>query len=45
MSDSQFHTVFGSLTDFVKGDLEIINDNPKYYLLERFRCGREVQAV
>ena len=31
MSDSQFHTVFGSLTDFVKGDLEIINDNPKYY--------------
>ena len=31
MSDSEFHTVFGSLTDFVKGDLEIINDNPKYY--------------
>jgi hypothetical protein len=31
MSDGQFHTVFGSLTDYVKGDLEIINDNPKYY--------------
>jgi hypothetical protein len=28
---SQFHTVFGSLNDYVKGDLEIINDNPKYY--------------
>jgi len=31
MSDNQFQTVFGSLTDYVKGDLEIINDNPKYY--------------
>jgi hypothetical protein len=31
MSENQFHTVFGSLTDYVKGDLEIINDNPKYY--------------
>ncbi len=31
MADNQFHTVFGSLTDYVKGDLEIINDNPKYY--------------
>jgi hypothetical protein len=31
MSSSQFHTVFGSLNDYVKGDLEIINDNPKYY--------------
>jgi hypothetical protein len=31
MNDSQFQTVFGSLTDYVKGDLEIINDNPKYY--------------
>jgi hypothetical protein len=31
MSSQQFHTVFGSLRDFVKGDLEIINDNPKYY--------------
>jgi hypothetical protein len=31
MNDNQFHTVFGSLADYVKGDLEIINDNPKYY--------------
>jgi hypothetical protein len=31
MSSNQFHTVFGSLDNFVKGDLEIINDNPKYY--------------
>jgi hypothetical protein len=32
MSSSQgFRTVFGSLNDYVKGDLEIINDNPKYY--------------
>jgi hypothetical protein len=31
MSDNQFHTVFGSLTDYVKGDLEIINDDPKHY--------------
>jgi len=31
MSNPQFETVFGSLTDYVKGDLEIINDNPKYY--------------
>jgi hypothetical protein len=30
-SNQQFHTVFGSLNDYVKGDLEIINDNPKYY--------------
>jgi hypothetical protein len=28
---SEFQTVFGSLTDFQKGRLEIINDNPKYY--------------
>jgi len=27
----QFRTVFASLDDYVKGDLEIINDNPKYY--------------
>jgi hypothetical protein len=31
MSSSQFHTIFGSLNDYVKGDLEIVNDNPKYY--------------
>jgi hypothetical protein len=31
MSSNQFRTVFGSLQDYVKGDLEIINDNPKYY--------------
>jgi hypothetical protein len=31
MNDNQFQTVFGSLTDYVKGDLEIINDNPKHY--------------
>lgn len=30
-SNQQFHTVFGSLSDYVKGDLEIISDNPKYY--------------
>jgi hypothetical protein len=31
MNSNQFRTVFGSLQDYVKGDLEIINDNPKYY--------------
>jgi hypothetical protein len=31
MSEQQFHTVFGSLADYVKGDLEIINDDPKHY--------------
>jgi hypothetical protein len=31
MTNSDFRTVFGSLSDYVKGDLEIINDNPKYY--------------
>jgi hypothetical protein len=31
MSSKQYNTVFGSLNDYVKGDLEIINDNPKYY--------------
>jgi hypothetical protein len=31
MSIEASRTVFGSLEDFVKGDLEIINDNPKYY--------------
>jgi len=30
-SQQQNRTVFGSLNDYVKGDLEIINDNPKYY--------------
>jgi hypothetical protein len=30
-SKQQFRTVFGSLNDYVKGDLEIINDNPKNY--------------
>jgi hypothetical protein len=31
MSIESSRTVFGSLEDFVKGDLEIISDNPKYY--------------
>jgi hypothetical protein len=31
MSNGQFETVFGSLKSYVKGDLEIINDNPKNY--------------
>jgi hypothetical protein len=31
MSNQQFHTVFASLNDYVKGDLEIINDDPKHY--------------
>jgi hypothetical protein len=31
VSAQAFRTVFGSLQDYVKGDLEIINDNPKYY--------------
>lgn len=30
-TNQQFQTVFGSLTNYVKGDLEIINDNPTYY--------------
>ncbi len=30
-SKQQFQTVFGSLKDFKKGDLEIINDDPKHY--------------
>lgn len=31
MSTAANRTVFGSLKDYVKGDLEIIADNPKYY--------------
>lgn len=31
MSMSDFQTVFGSLKDYTKGELQIINDNPKYY--------------
>jgi hypothetical protein len=31
MSD-KYQTVFGSLQDYVKGELEIIADNPKYYV-------------
>jgi hypothetical protein len=27
-----FHTTFGSLSSYEKGHLEIINDNPKYYV-------------
>ena len=27
-----FHTAFGSLSSYQKGHLEIINDNPKYYV-------------
>jgi hypothetical protein len=29
---SKFQTVFGSLKDYTKGELEIINDNPKNYV-------------
>jgi hypothetical protein len=29
---TQFQTVFGSLQDFSKGELEIINDDPKHYV-------------
>ena len=31
MSMTEFQTVFGSLKDYTKGELLIINDNPKYY--------------
>jgi hypothetical protein len=31
MTTAASRTVFGSLGDYVKGDLQIINDNPKYY--------------
>jgi len=31
MTTGQFRTVFGSLDDYVKGDLEIIGDDPKHY--------------
>lgn len=31
MSSMAYRTVFGSLDDYVKGDLEIVKDNPKYY--------------
>ena len=31
MTTAASRTVFGSLKDYIKGDLEIINDNPKYY--------------
>jgi hypothetical protein len=27
-----YHTVFGSLKNYEKGTIEIINDNPKYYV-------------
>jgi hypothetical protein len=27
----EFHTAFGSLSDYTKGELEIINDDPKNY--------------
>lgn len=27
-----YHTVFGSLGEYQKGTMEIINDNPKYYV-------------
>jgi hypothetical protein len=29
---SAYHTVFGSLNKYDKGTIEIINDNPKYYV-------------
>lgn len=28
---NSFHTVFGSLRDYEKGGIQIVNDNPKYY--------------
>jgi len=31
MSMNEFQTVFGSLKDYKKGELLVINDNPKYY--------------
>lgn len=31
MSTGQFKTVFGSLESYVKGEIEIINDDPKNY--------------
>jgi hypothetical protein len=31
MITNSFRTVFGSLDSYVKGDLEIINDDPKNY--------------
>jgi len=30
-TQQQFRTVFGSLDNYTKGDLEIINDDPKHY--------------
>src|SRR5579862_3008255 len=30
-SRQEFHTVFGSMQDYVKGDLEIVNDDPRNY--------------
>lgn len=27
-----FHTTFGSLASYAKGHIEIVNDNPKYYV-------------
>jgi len=29
---SEFQTVFGSLNDYTKGELKIINDDPKHYV-------------
>jgi hypothetical protein len=29
---SNYHTVFGSMDRYEKGSIEIINDNPKYYV-------------
>lgn len=29
---SEYQTVFGSLKDYTKGSLEIVNDNPKHYV-------------
>ncbi len=29
---SEYQTVFGSLKDYAKGSLQIVNDNPKYYV-------------
>lgn len=31
MSKQQYTTVFGSLADYTKGDLEIVNDKPMHY--------------
>ncbi len=40
MTDTQFHTVFGSLNNYLKGDLQIIDDDPKHYAFSNVFRGR-----